>query len=288
MTYEKLYLIRYALEGVHTLSLEYLILILLKEIPKCKKCNEVGILKPDIVFFGESLPESYHKAILDDKEKCDLLIVIGSSLKVKPVAHIPSMLKENVPQILINRESLNHMNFDVELLGDCDVIVRELLLRLNDNEWTNVDNEIDLKNTSQKLELIDDEKLVAELILEKHEIAQPDSKSEDDIVDIEQSFVSTVLKENSFIHLKPNIYVFKGSEMKLNAARKYLLGSQDEESDDESTNDGETCSSCSTSNSGSNRSDVEGDSNGTTSDNSDSSKVDEVDKNEIINDKHVE
>lgn len=35
-----------------------------------------------------------------------------------------------VPQVLINREPLLHMNFDVELLGDCDVIVNELCHRL--------------------------------------------------------------------------------------------------------------------------------------------------------------
>lgn len=63
--------------------------LLLKEIPRCGNCNEEGILKPDIVFFGEELPEHYHKSILSDKAACDLLIVIGSSLKVKPVANIP-------------------------------------------------------------------------------------------------------------------------------------------------------------------------------------------------------
>ena len=36
-------------------------------------------------------------------------------------------------QILINREPLPHLNFDVELLGDCDVIVSELCSRLG---WT--------------------------------------------------------------------------------------------------------------------------------------------------------
>jgi len=35
-------------------------------------------------------------------------------------------LPSHVPQVLINREPLNHLNFDVELLGDCDVIVNEL------------------------------------------------------------------------------------------------------------------------------------------------------------------
>ena len=38
-----------------------------------------------------------------DKSQCDLLIVIGSSLKVRPVALIPSSLPPEVPQILINR-----------------------------------------------------------------------------------------------------------------------------------------------------------------------------------------
>lgn len=200
-----------------------------QEIPKCKECNQVGILKPDIVFFGESLPESYHKAILEDKDKCDLLIVIGSSLKVKPVAHIPQMLNEDVPQILINRESLNHMNFDIELLGDCDVIVKELLLRLNDDEWTNLNEDFSLKNSeNKKLELIDDEKIVHELILEC------ERNFLENTADLEKTFLSSVLKKDTFIHIKPNIYVFQGSEIKYTAARKQLF-SESESSSEESS-----------------------------------------------------
>lgn len=41
-----------------------------------------GIYKPDIVFFGEGLPEAFHEAIEVDRLECDLLVVIGSSLKV--------------------------------------------------------------------------------------------------------------------------------------------------------------------------------------------------------------
>lgn len=52
-----------------------------------------GVMKPDIVFFGEGLPDSFHTAMAKDKDQCDLLIVIGSSLKVRPVALIPSKLK---------------------------------------------------------------------------------------------------------------------------------------------------------------------------------------------------
>lgn len=48
------------------------------------------IMKPDIVFFGEGLPDEFHDRMAEDKDECDLLIVVGSSLKVRPVALIPS------------------------------------------------------------------------------------------------------------------------------------------------------------------------------------------------------
>uniref|UniRef100_A0A8B9L7F5 protein acetyllysine N-acetyltransferase n=1 Tax=Astyanax mexicanus TaxID=7994 RepID=A0A8B9L7F5_ASTMX len=101
-------------------------------VPHCPKCPDIpfAIMKPDIVFFGENLPESFHRAMKQDKDAVDLLIVIGSSLKVRPVALIPSSVPHDVPQVLINREPLPHLNFDVELLGDCDVIVNELCHRL--------------------------------------------------------------------------------------------------------------------------------------------------------------
>lgn len=57
-------------------------------------------MKPDIVFFGESLPEEFHHQMDLDKDDCDLLIVIGSSLKVRPVALIPR-------KFLVNYNNLN-------------------------------------------------------------------------------------------------------------------------------------------------------------------------------------
>ncbi|XP_054030573.1 NAD-dependent protein deacetylase sirtuin-1 [Dryobates pubescens] len=107
-------------------------------VPRCPRCpadEPLAIMKPDIVFFGENLPEQFHRAMKYDKNEVDLLIVIGSSLKVRPVALIPSSIPHEVPQILINREPLPHLHFDVELLGDCDVIINELCQRLG-NEYT--------------------------------------------------------------------------------------------------------------------------------------------------------
>lgn len=45
---------------------------------------DLPILKPDIVFFGENLGDEFHESVAMDKNEADLLIMIGSSLKVRP------------------------------------------------------------------------------------------------------------------------------------------------------------------------------------------------------------
>jgi NAD-dependent SIR2 family protein deacetylase len=64
--------------------------IFTQTVPQCPKCRgqEDGIMKPDIVFFGENLPSEFHDKFKQDKDKVDLLIVMGSSLKVAPVANV--------------------------------------------------------------------------------------------------------------------------------------------------------------------------------------------------------
>ncbi|KAF3053080.1 NAD-dependent histone deacetylase sir2 [Didymella keratinophila] len=89
-----------------------------------------GIMKPDITFFGEALPNDFFDRLKDvDKDKVDLVIVMGTSMKVAPVSEIPNFLPRNVPQIFISRDPIHHINFDIQLLGDCDVIVTELARR---------------------------------------------------------------------------------------------------------------------------------------------------------------
>ncbi|KAF9177929.1 NAD-dependent histone deacetylase sir2 [Haplosporangium sp. Z 11] len=85
-----------------------------------------ALMKPDIVFFGEKLPTIFDQSLKEDRENVDLLIVIGSSLKVAPVSDIMQQLPNSVPQILINRTPNFQMAFDVQLLGNCDTIVAEL------------------------------------------------------------------------------------------------------------------------------------------------------------------
>jgi NAD-dependent deacetylase sirtuin 1 len=60
-----------------------------KTVPSCPKCGKSkgGIMKPDIIFFGENLPNEFHDKFEEDRDKIDLLIVMGSSLKVAPVGN---------------------------------------------------------------------------------------------------------------------------------------------------------------------------------------------------------
>lgn len=55
-------------------------------VPRCA-CG--GVLKPDIVFYGESLPERTFQEALDACRRADLLLVLGTSLTVHPAALLP-------------------------------------------------------------------------------------------------------------------------------------------------------------------------------------------------------
>lgn len=58
------------------------------EAPDCPECR--GILKPDVVFFGEMLPQGTLERAISRSQMCDLFIVIGSTLTVYPAAYMPT------------------------------------------------------------------------------------------------------------------------------------------------------------------------------------------------------
>lgn len=62
------------------------------EVPDCHECH--GVLKPDAVFFGESLPQRTLMEATHRSQNCDLFIVIGSTLIVYPAAYMPSYAKD--------------------------------------------------------------------------------------------------------------------------------------------------------------------------------------------------
>lgn len=62
------------------------------EVPDCPDCR--GILKPDVVLFGEALPQETLREATRRAQNCDLFVVIGSSLVIYPAAYMPTYARE--------------------------------------------------------------------------------------------------------------------------------------------------------------------------------------------------
>jgi NAD-dependent deacetylase len=56
------------------------------KVPKCK-CG--GLIRPDIVWFGEMLPQDVFSSATRDANNCDVIFVVGTSAVVYPAAYIP-------------------------------------------------------------------------------------------------------------------------------------------------------------------------------------------------------
>ncbi|KAF2853833.1 putative SIR2 family histone deacetylase [Plenodomus tracheiphilus IPT5] len=99
-----------------------------KTVPRCVNPTCNGLVKPEIVFFGEQLPAAFF-ANHDRPAEADLCIVMGTSLSVHPFAALPQMCRDETPRLLINSERVGGMGTrtdDVLLLEDCDEGVKKL------------------------------------------------------------------------------------------------------------------------------------------------------------------
>ena len=86
-----------------------------------------GLVKPDITFFGEKLPDRFYRLAgfplpgIDcednDFDKCDLLIVMGTSLVVQPFASLVDRVPANCPRLLLNRDAVALFNPVMALMG---------------------------------------------------------------------------------------------------------------------------------------------------------------------------
>lgn len=78
-------------------------------ISRCRNCG--GVVKPDVVFFGESLPNRFFEVLMEDTEKAELVIIIGTSLQVQPFALLPLYVNQSVPRVLMNIERVGGRMF---------------------------------------------------------------------------------------------------------------------------------------------------------------------------------
>jgi len=86
------------------------------KIPPLCKCG--NILRPDVVWFGESLPQDVWQKAMIVASQCDLMIIAGTSLVVSPANTLPIYAKQNNAMLIeINPE-------DTEMSSEMDLVIR--------------------------------------------------------------------------------------------------------------------------------------------------------------------
>lgn len=97
----------------------------------CSSCG--GPVKPDVVLFGELLPESAVARARDLAERAKLMVCIGSSLIVHPVAGLPQLTLEQGGRLAIVTKGATPYDDEAELKleGEVEVELEALLAALS-------------------------------------------------------------------------------------------------------------------------------------------------------------
>lgn len=96
-------------------------------VPACSGCS--GRVKPDVVLFGEFLPEAAMAEATAMCERADLVLCIGSSLEVYPVAGLPSIALNRGAKLAIVTKGPTPYDRDATVKLDGDVVDELTALR---------------------------------------------------------------------------------------------------------------------------------------------------------------
>ncbi|MEX2392962.1 MAG: NAD-dependent protein deacylase [Actinomycetota bacterium] len=101
-----------------------------EEDPRCSYCG--GILKSKTISFGQSMPTDVVEEAQRWTLRCDVFIVVGSSLVVYPAAAMPGLAKQSGARLaIINREETEQDPLaDVLIHGDAGPTLTALLARV--------------------------------------------------------------------------------------------------------------------------------------------------------------
>ncbi|HUH99170.1 MAG TPA: NAD-dependent deacylase [Anaerolineales bacterium] len=78
------------------------------KLPRCPHCR--ALLKPDVILFGEQLPQRAWFEAQQESRTCDLMLVAGSSLEVLPVAGLPMQALDRGAHLVIINNSPTYLN----------------------------------------------------------------------------------------------------------------------------------------------------------------------------------
>ena len=101
-----------------------------KNLPKCPEC--ASLLRPDVVWFGEPLPQEALQKAFKLAERADVCLVVGTSAQVFPAAYVPYIVKDNGGSVIeVNtKESGITPIADVFLRGKAGEVMQSLLVKV--------------------------------------------------------------------------------------------------------------------------------------------------------------
>lgn len=91
------------------------------------KCPCGGTLRPNVVWFGESLPEAALSSAFSAAQKCDVMMVVGTSGVVYPIAYLPRVAKDAgayVIEVNLERTPISALADEVHLGPAGDILPR--------------------------------------------------------------------------------------------------------------------------------------------------------------------
>ncbi len=94
--------------------------VLADVIPRCT-CGQHGLLKPAIVLFDEELPIAPFQQAQQALATCDVLLIVGTSLEVYPVAHMPLLALQHGARLVVINLDATYVDGYADVLLHADV-----------------------------------------------------------------------------------------------------------------------------------------------------------------------
>ncbi len=87
----------------------------LLRIPPMCECG--GLIRPDVVFFGEPIPMQAYVEACAEAESCDVMLVIGTSATVAPASEIPRLAKRSGAKVVEINPEATHLTSEISDLS---------------------------------------------------------------------------------------------------------------------------------------------------------------------------
>jgi NAD-dependent deacetylase len=90
------------------------------DLPRCPACG--GLLKPNVILFGEQLPVQVLNQARREARRCDVMLVAGTSLEVAPAGDLPLLARETGAQLIIVNQSATRLDGLADVVIHADVV----------------------------------------------------------------------------------------------------------------------------------------------------------------------